>query len=113
MPAAQLPAARAAAAAQLARLREVYGSVEPDVSLQLAAGAQQRGAEAGGAAEVVSAAGAGALLSLLQALPNGVVRMSPSLPGESMGPGWGQASLGRAQKAEGARVVSPMPCSCA
>lgn len=88
LPEAQLPAARAAAALQQAQMREVYGSKEPSLALELLptpplikASAPGVGAAAAAETEVLSREGAAALLALLTALPTGVIRMSPVLPG--------------------------------
>lgn len=75
VPRARLAAARAAVAARAEGLRGVYGSVEPGLALEL------RDAPGPAPAAVVSRASAGALLSLLAALPHGPVRMSPALEG--------------------------------
>jgi hypothetical protein len=96
VPRAQAAAAAAAAAARLAGLREVYGSVEPGLSLALA---PTPGAAAEGAPKAAAAPrGAAALLRLLLALPHGPVRFSPKMAGlveTRCGGGGGQGAQGR------------------
>jgi dipeptidase D len=79
VPAAHLAAAKSAVAARLVALKEVYGTVEPDLALELAAPGD--GAPVTGDALVVTPPSVDALVSMLAALPHGPVRMSPAMAG--------------------------------
>jgi hypothetical protein len=78
VPRAQLPAAAAAVSTAAAGLRDVYGSVEPELALAL--GPSPRG-DTGGSGVVATAAGTAGLLRLLLALPHGPARFSPKMAG--------------------------------
>lgn len=76
LPKDQLAAAKEAMASRLAQMREVYGSVEPELLLQLVEAALPQLPDA-----VVTNQGVHDLIGLLIALPHGPVRLSPAMEG--------------------------------